>query len=330
MLKGNSHHYTTSIIIACIFWVFWFFLGNQYTYFWKPDVKNTTRLSGYKYISPLIECSNDSYDAHQTYIPFEKKLVSRIQQEIINPHPDIHVSVYFRNLLNGPWFGINEDEKFSPASLLKIPILIAYLWWSEKNPEILNTEFEALSSDVAYQNILPEDPVIIWKKYKVLDLLSHLIIQSDNKAADTLMFQLPLDIYYETFEKLWIPRPEIWDFITVKDYASFFRILYNASYLDKQSSEYALDLLTKITFEEGLRKWVPAYIPIAHKFWERSYTGANITTKQLHDCGIVYYVHYPYLVCIMTKWNVEDIKTLSPIIADTSKIIFEEVSWAFK
>ena len=59
--------------------------------------------------------------------------------EIEEKNPDIHLSVYFRNLNNGPWFGIRENEGFAPASLMKISILISYLKMSETDPNLLGT-----------------------------------------------------------------------------------------------------------------------------------------------------------------------------------------------
>lgn len=47
------------------------------------------------------------------------------------------IGVYVRNLNNGPWFGINENEKYSPASLMKVPILMTFLKWIELDPSIL-------------------------------------------------------------------------------------------------------------------------------------------------------------------------------------------------
>lgn len=68
---------------------------------------------------------------------------------------------------------------------------------------------------------------------------------------------------------------------------------------------------------------------MAHKFGERGYndpeTGKYI--RQLHDCGIVYYKKYPYLACIVTKGD--DFDENAKIIANTSKIIFEEISKSF-
>ena len=91
----------------------------------------------YTYTNPLLECENNSTFAKQKYIPFENTILSRIEKEIEVPNPDLHLSVYFRNLNNGPWFGIRENEGFAPASLMKISILISYLKMSESDPALL-------------------------------------------------------------------------------------------------------------------------------------------------------------------------------------------------
>jgi hypothetical protein len=121
---------------------------------------------------------------------------------------------------------------------------------------------------------------------------------------------------------------DIQDFISLKEYSSFFRILYNASYLSPATSEYALSLLAQTDFPDGIRKWVPASIDIANKFWEKTYTN-DLGEKiyQIHDCGIVYYTQYPYIICISVKWS--DISKLPKIIWQTSNIVFEEISKSY-
>ena len=73
----------------------------------------------------------------------------RINQEKNKGHAQ-EVSVYFRDLQYGPTFGIDEYSKFSPASLLKLPMMISYLSLSEDNPDILNKEiyFEGYNKDI--------------------------------------------------------------------------------------------------------------------------------------------------------------------------------------
>ncbi len=51
-------------------------------------------------------------------MPFKDR-VNELVEGMLSAGRASHISVYFRDLNNGPWFGINEKEEFSPASLLK-------------------------------------------------------------------------------------------------------------------------------------------------------------------------------------------------------------------
>jgi beta-lactamase class A len=95
--------------------------------------------SGYRFINPLLECENASFENRANLAELQNKLEERIN-EGKNKSEVRQVSVYFRDLNNGPWFGINENEKFSPASLIKVPVMIAYFKLAETNPEILDKQ----------------------------------------------------------------------------------------------------------------------------------------------------------------------------------------------
>ena len=110
------------------------------------------------------------------------------------------------------------------------------------------------------------------------------------------------------------------NFMSVYEYSRFFRILYNSSYLNNENSNKALEILSRVDFKSGLVAGTPANITVAHKFGERE----NGDEKQLHDCGIVYHPENPYLICIMTRGK--DFDKLSEVIAELSKITYEEVS----
>lgn len=56
------------------------------------------------------------------------------EQDLIAKGDIINLSVYYRNLTNGNWFGIEEKELFSPASLMKLPLLLAYYKLEEQQP----------------------------------------------------------------------------------------------------------------------------------------------------------------------------------------------------
>lgn len=300
---------------------------------YQPYIETLTdfsiRQSGYNFINPLLECEIQNNWDRQKYIPFEAKTIDRIKKEVIETHSGITIGIYIRNLNNGPWFGINENEKYSPASLMKVPILMTFLKWIELDPSVLTKKIlvnEDRNSSTQY--FKPTKNLSIWKEYTIKELLEEMIIYSDNSAMNMLTGIMPIDFYSKVSNDLSIKVPKKdteENYLSVKEVATFFRILYNASYLSRDSSEYALDLLSRVTFDKWIRGWVPTNIWVAHKFWERGYIDESWKNiRQLHDCGIVYYPKYPYLICMVTKWD--DFDTNATVISSTSKIVFEEIS----
>ena len=178
-----------------------------------------------------------------------------------------------------------------------------YLKWAEVDPSVLLKILKVEKISEVPQVYKPEKKLEKNKTYTVKDLLNYLIKYSENDAIPPLLSILPEDIQVHVFQDLGVPIPTKEGYqITTKDYASFFRILYNASYLSKNLSENALALLSETTFEDGIRGNIPKEITIAHKFGEREIIAEdNKILHQLHDCGIVYYPGYPYLICVMTK-----------------------------
>jgi beta-lactamase class A len=295
---------------------------------WTTQERNK---GSYTFINPLLECEVNGADSQQKYIPFEKELKDSLNRTILDKNPNIHISIYFRNLNNGPWFWINEREDFAPASLMKIPITMAYMKWAETDPTILNKELSIIRESESIQNFKPWDILDNSGTYTVLDLIWRSLKFSDNDANRTLLSNISDDFIMKIFGDLGLPiidKLQKWveDYITVKQYASFFRILYNASYLEKAPSETLLEILSHSHYTNGIRKYIPEDVVISHKFWERRFTDekwAEIT--QLHDCWIIYYTNYPYLLCVMTKWTSTEFSTLESIIQDSSRLIFETI-----
>ena len=325
--------YIEHIFIICIIaFLIWTNFGSRYK---KNDDENKTkeiRQSGYDFVNPLLECEVEGEQALKSYVPFEKKIKNRVNEEIILPNKNMHLSVYFRNLNNGPWFGINEKEYFSPASLLKVPIMIAYFKEMEENSELADREIfmDENRASSFRQDAAPSNGIETEKKYTVENLIERMIVHSDNDAMSLLLDNISPEKLIKVYADLGVVAPDdqnIDNFMSVKDYASFFRILYNAAYLEKKSSEKALKLLSKSDFKGGLVAGMPENIKISHKFGERGLEEASGYKRQLHDCGIVYYEKYPYLLCVMTRGD--DLKKLSSVIAGVSKIVFEEISADF-
>ncbi len=279
----------------------------------------------YKYINPILECNTD-IEQNNNLATLKKNIKTIIKDETYNKNISF-ASVYFRDLNNGPWLGINEKEYFSPASLIKVPVLIAYLKQAETNPDILKKEIVpiiATDSGDNIQNIKPSISLAPDKKYSIEELLEKMIVYSDNDAYNTLSESLGANDFSKIFQDLDIDISKAFtnpngDIITVKDYASFYRILFNASYLNQDMSEKALSLLSQSQYKDGLVAGVPQNISVAHKFGERKFSDTGET--QLHDCGIIYLPQKPYLLCIMTRGN--DITKSSQTIKKISQEVFQ-------
>ncbi|MFA6093309.1 MAG: serine hydrolase [Elusimicrobiota bacterium] len=283
-----------------------------------------SRSTGYRYISPLLECEPYK-DGLQEIRPFKRLVVRRVNELLSSGYVE-HLSVYFRDMNNGPWFGINEKEQFAPASLLKVPIMFAYFKWAETEPSVLTRMLKADAiNDI--QAIGPAKKVARGESLPVLRLIERMIVYSDNNAALTLLENLPKERLNTVYTGLGLTVPESQEesvgeqgenIVNVRDYAAFFRILYNASYLTRESSEKALGFLAQVDFKDGLVAGVPGGVPVAHKFGERRRRSGTI---QLHDCGIVY-GKKPYLLCVMSRGT--DMGKLAAAIRDISKLAYSE------
>ncbi len=300
-------------------------------------IKNETRTDqeeiirnnfNYKYINPILECNPD-ISLNNKLTPLRNSIKSIIDNEINNQNIT-YASVYYRDLNNGPWFGINEKEYFSPASLIKVPVLIAYLKKAETDPSIFQKKLiiiEDPTSGNNIQNIKPSIATITNTEYTIEKLLEEMIVYSDNNAYITLHNNLTSEEIMQVYQDLDVdiskgftnPNGNI---INIKNYASFFRILYNASYLNKEMSEKALNILSKVEFKDALVAGTPDNTIISHKFGERKYS--DIGENQFHDCGIIYLPKNPYLLCVMTKTN-KNINQAINVIKQISQKTYQDI-----
>ena len=210
----------------------------------KDQPEEEMRLKeNYKYINPLLEC--DTTESHfKTLEPLQEKVATYITSQIASKKT-IVTGVYYRELNTGAWFGVDIPTAFAPASLLKIPLMMAYFKLAETNPQILNQELvytgkeaqEALNQDFG-----PQTALEINKKYSILELIKYMISDSNNLAYIMLFNNINTADVERTYKDLGVTLEEQnamdrINIITPRKYAKFFRILYNASYLTKNYSE---------------------------------------------------------------------------------------------
>jgi beta-lactamase class A len=225
-------------------------------------------------------------------------------------------SVYYRRLDSGEWTDIEGDHAYTPASLMKLPVLMAYLKDAEANPGLLSEAVTVTADPVAgaTQQIPAKVTALAGQTYSVERLLELMTMYSDNRALDVLMQHASADTLGRILWDLGIPIPaQAQQYtITPRLYARLFRILYAATYLDPVMSTKALTLLSSADFDAAIVAGVDKGVRVAHKFGEAIVTRPDGTPgRALHDCGIVY-AKAPYVLCIMTQGrDVGDLERLS-------------------
>lgn len=279
----------------------------------------------YPFINPILDCEMDN---DNKLVIYESKIKNKVD-ELEEKYNVSHISLYFRDLNNGPWVGINEKETFSPASLLKVPVLMALLKEAEDDRKILDKKIKILPEDVSnqvHQNITFGEALKVGDEYTIEQIAEDMIIKSDNTAVLALFRNINQNYIENVFKSIGVPYKDVATEVSigVKDYAGFFRVLFNTSYLNREMSNRALEILTKTEYKNGIIAGVPQDIVVSHKFGERILNNAGKIELQLHDCGIVYYPDRPYIICVMTRG--ENFKDQESVIKGISKYIYDEIN----
>lgn len=287
----------------------------------------------YKFINPLLLC-----DISETKETPELQSLKKIISAAINPKNTVSMgtvaSVYFRDLNQGQWTAVNETEKYDPASLLKIPTMIAAYKVAEKQSGFLSTNigYGGGYDYNKFENFKPAQQIEPNHYYTVNQLIEHMVVYSDNNAFKLLnevIGSMTINNIYTDVGLSYMNKKigEV-DQITIKDYSYFFRIFYNGTYLTRDYSEQALGLLAASDFSQGIKSGVPSKIVVSQKFGERVNLNEQgvATGRELHDCGIVYYPGKPYLLCVMTKSTNASFNDLIGLIHNVSLLVYQAVS----
>jgi hypothetical protein len=276
----------------------------------------------YKYINPLlfIRTSEEITPEFESL----KKIIEDASKSAIGNGDATAVSVYFNDLNNSHWTGVDEDEKFEPSSMLKVVLMVGILKHAESSPEILDTMIYYDAKGDPGQYYKPVQPLSVGY-HSVNELLKTVIVDSDNRAMDLLMKDYEKD-FSEAYTKFRLPNlpNEVEDFMSVRQYSVIFRSLYNSTYLSNTMSERALQLLSESTFVNGLGKNLPASVVVSHKFGEHTtlHSDGTVESRELHDCGVIYKNESPYFICIMTKGK--DFATLEKVIQNISALVYNK------
>lgn len=216
------------------------------------------------------------------------------------------------NLDSGYYFGVNDKEIYTAASLIKLPVLAKLFRESEAGRINLETKYALKDSDKinGSGNLSgkPAGTVLTYRK-----LAEAMGKQSDNTAFGIIKRILGEERIRKEIQDLGMKNTNLEKNETSpEDIALFFQKLYKREVVSEKSTNEILGYLTDTIYENWLSAGVPKETKVSHKY------GREIHV--VNDAGIVF-AKKPYVVVIMTKGVVE--READEIFPTLSKIVYE-------
>ncbi len=331
-MKSSCYYVITAVLLFSVgFGGGYYFASKKYNTFIQALhlVRSSDKYT--PFVHPLIGLDVPNALSINQFAPLSQKIYSTFQQDsdVVSRY-----SVYFRDLNKGLWVGINENDSYDPASMLKVALAMAAYKQGESDSDFIQSAHQYTPELAAINTSNPyNDPseLKVGQDYTIEYLVSKMLIDSDNGAKDILGNVVDSKIVDDVYSTLGVSVPSDSGGYTIsaKKYSSFFRILYGGAYLNNSDSNTILSLLSTATFKNGIVAGVSASTTVAHKFGEHINTSDNtINSTELHDCGIVYHPTNPYVLCVMTEGKNES--DLSNFIQQVSSVVYQEVNNGYK
>jgi len=318
IITGNKEKIIIKIFTILIFSLVIFSLWTWIYYIPQKVKLNAAVDDKYEFLDPLRKV----VDKKDRLIGFEN-----LREELnkYGQDPNNVISIYFEYLPTGGNISVNKDVAFYPASLVKIPMSIAVMKKIEKEEWKLSNELILMASDKnpGFGQLYKES---IGTRFSIENLLKELLINSDNTAHQIFYRNISNDELFKVHEHLGIEDAyNSKGAITVKNFSTFFRSLYMASYLNAENSNYLLKVMSQSSAKEYLSAGLPEDIIFAHKI------GVDEEKKIYSDSGIVYINKRPYLltVAILNKTNQTEGDT-KKIMHEISSKVYEYISTQYE
>jgi len=216
--------------------------------------------------------------------------------------------VYVVDLDKGDSFGINKNEVFPAASLMKLPLIYAFYQQVELGKIDLDEQYSLEEEDkVEGTGSVYQQPA--GTTYTLRQLITLVGKQSDNTAQNVLAEILGKEEIQAAITDLGMKQTSYANLETSpEDVAIFWQKLATDQILTPAHCQEILDSLTDTIFEEQIPAGLPKGIRVAHK--------VGVDERMLHDTGIVF-ADQPFVLVLMSKdVNISEAKELFPKITE--------------
>ncbi len=265
-----------------------------------PMPYQINRLTTFKNIRPIIsvEPKEESENLQETKLALTNLIDSLKQVGNLTA-----ASVYLRKTSTSEWIAVNDTVRYHPASMMKVPLMLAWLKIAEANPGTLEKQLDYKIDDTK----LPKNPqykaqsIEAGKSYTVHDLIFYMIAHSDNRAAQALQQNADSRYAVMLLKELGLPSTQNGSdsyMLTAGEYSMFIKAIYNSTFNSPEYSQYASEMMENSSFKKGFAEGFPTGTQMWHKFGEWASPGQP---DELHQSGVVVLGNEPYILTIMTR-----------------------------
>jgi len=206
---------------------------------------------------------------------------------------------------------VNKDLVFPAASLIKIPIMVTV--FNQADAARINLADTIVLQEwhkVEGSGILKYCPAgSVWS---FNELLSLMIVKSDNTAADMLLAEVGMVAVNRQMRELGLTatrvRRTILDFAAIRrgventttayEMMQLLELIYEGRAASRESCREMLQILLEQEYNDRIPRAMPADIAVAHK------TG---TMRRLaHDVGIVFLPQQEFVICVLLQGMSEE------------------------
>lgn len=231
-----------------------------------------------------------------------------------------------KNLKTGECGAFNENEVVPSASLIKVFIMAEILKQVNEGKLSLKQRIvvdEKVKVPFSILTMLETN-----NSYSLLDVITLMIVQSDNTAANILMDIAGMNNVNELIKSLnfknTILQRKMMDFnaqkenkenlTTASDMAKMMELLYKGEVLNKESSAFMIDILKKQLDTTMMMLNIPDETVVAHKTGELDYLD--------HEAGIVYLNNVDYIFCVLV-WDAISNNYARQSLGSISKVVYD-------
>lgn len=237
------------------------------------------------------------------------------------------ISILLKDLgKNGVEYSLNTCEKLPSASTIKVLIMIEALNQYFKGYYDLNEFIDVHHKDKVDFSVISQMKT---NRYKYIDLITLMIIYSDNTATNVLIDLLGFDNINSWCEKMKLSNTVLKrkmmhfdeisegkeNYTSAEDLCVMLEKIYKREILNVKCCDIMIDILKRQQYNNLLKRYIPEEICVAHK------TGENYNLR--HDAGIFYLDNKTYILVVMMK-DFEDERKAEETIGNISKLIYKK------